>query len=154
MHGGFPILPIVVFCIVFGLSMDYEVFIVSRIADGRRAGLGDGAALVEGLASTGRVITFAASIMVMIFGAFVLRRFRAHQDPGLRAGRRRIPGCDRDSYGGGTRADPARGALELVAGAVMPPRPTGSTARNRAKSMDQGISKNAANHSGRIWRSL
>ena len=75
MHGGFPILPIVVFCIVFGLSMDYEVFIVARIADGRRAGLADGAALVEGLASTGRVITFAASIMVMVFGAFVLGDF-------------------------------------------------------------------------------
>jgi RND superfamily putative drug exporter len=75
MHGGFPILPIVVFCIVFGLSMDYEVFIVARIADGRRAGLADGAALVEGLASTGRVITFAASIMVMIFGAFVFGDF-------------------------------------------------------------------------------
>jgi RND superfamily putative drug exporter len=75
MHGGFPILPIVVFCIVFGLSMDYEVFIVARIADGRRAGLADDAALVEGLASTGRVITFAASIMVMIFGAFVFGDF-------------------------------------------------------------------------------
>jgi RND superfamily putative drug exporter len=75
MHGGFPILPIVVFCIVFGLSMDYEVFIVARIADGRRAGLADGAALVEGFASTGRVITFAASIMVMIFGAFVFGDF-------------------------------------------------------------------------------
>jgi putative drug exporter of the RND superfamily len=75
MHGGFPILPIVVFCIVFGLSMDYEVFIVARIADGRRAGLDDGTALVEGLASTGRVITFAASIMVMIFGAFVFGDF-------------------------------------------------------------------------------
>jgi RND superfamily putative drug exporter len=75
MHGGFPILPVVVFCIVFGLSMDYEVFIVSRIADGRRGGLGDAAALVEGLASTGRVITFAALIMVMIFGAFVFGDF-------------------------------------------------------------------------------
>ena len=75
MHGGFPILPIIVFCIVFGLSMDYEVFIVARIADGRRAGLADGAALVEGLASTGRVITFAASTMVVIFGAFVFGDF-------------------------------------------------------------------------------
>jgi RND superfamily putative drug exporter len=75
MHGGFPILPIVVFCIVFGLSMDYEVFIVARIADGRRAGLADGAALIEGLASTGRVITFAAAIMVMIFGGFVFGDF-------------------------------------------------------------------------------
>jgi putative drug exporter of the RND superfamily len=75
MHGGFPILPMAVFCIVFGLSMDYEVFIVARIADGRRAGLDDASALVEGLASTGRVITFAASIMVMIFGGFVLGEF-------------------------------------------------------------------------------
>ena len=75
MHGGFPILPMVVFCIVFGLSMDYEVFMVARIADGRRAGLDDGTALIEGLAGTGRVITFAASIMVMIFGAFVFGDF-------------------------------------------------------------------------------
>jgi len=60
MDGGFPIVPVLVFCIVFGLSMDYEVFIVARVADGRRAGLSDGEALVAGLAGTGRVITFAA----------------------------------------------------------------------------------------------
>jgi putative drug exporter of the RND superfamily len=75
MDGGFPILPVLVFCIVFGLSMDYEVFFVARIAEGRRSGLGDGAALVESLAGTGRVITFAASIMVMIFGGFVFGDF-------------------------------------------------------------------------------
>jgi RND superfamily putative drug exporter len=75
MDGGFPILPVLVFCIVFGLSMDYEVFIVSRIADGRRSGLNDTEALVEGLAGTGRVITFAASIMVIIFAGFVFGDF-------------------------------------------------------------------------------
>lgn len=75
MDGGFPIVPVLVFCIVFGLSMDYEVFIVARIADGRRLGLTDGEALVEGLAGTGRVITFAASIMVMIFAGFVFGDF-------------------------------------------------------------------------------
>jgi RND superfamily putative drug exporter len=75
MDGGFPIIPVLVFCIVFGLSMDYEVFIVARVADGRRDGLSDGEALVEGLVSTGRVITFAASIMVVIFGAFVFGDF-------------------------------------------------------------------------------
>ena len=75
MDGGFPILPVLVFCIVFGLSMDYEVFIVARIADGRRSGLADAAALVEGIARTGRVITFAASIMVLIFGGFVFGNF-------------------------------------------------------------------------------
>ena len=75
MDGGFPILPVLVFCIVFGLSMDYEVFFVARIAEGRRSGLSDGEALVESLAGTGRVITFAASIMVMIFGGFVFGDF-------------------------------------------------------------------------------
>jgi putative drug exporter of the RND superfamily len=75
MDGGFPIVPVLVFCIVFGLSMDYEVFIVARVADGRRAGLGDGDALVSGLVGTARVITFAAAIMVLIFGAFVFGDF-------------------------------------------------------------------------------
>ena len=75
LDGGFPILPVLVFCIVFGLSMDYEVFIVARIADGRRAGLTDGAALVEGIAGTGRVVTYAAAIMIVIFSAFVFGDF-------------------------------------------------------------------------------
>jgi RND superfamily putative drug exporter len=75
LKGGFPILPVLVFCAVFGLSMDYEVFLVARVADAHRAGLADGAALAEGLASTGRVITLAAAIMVAIFGGFVLGDF-------------------------------------------------------------------------------
>ena len=75
LDGGFPILPVLVFCIVFGLSMDYEVFMVARIADGRRAGLSDNEALVESLVGTGRVISFAATIMVLIFGGFVFGSF-------------------------------------------------------------------------------
>jgi RND superfamily putative drug exporter len=75
MDGGFPILPVLVFCIVFGLSMDYEVFIVARMAEGRLSGLTDREALVQSLAGTGRVVSFAASIMVMIFGGFVFGDF-------------------------------------------------------------------------------
>jgi RND superfamily putative drug exporter len=75
LKGGFPILPVLVFGAVFGLSMDYEVFLVTRIVDGHRAGLTDGAALAEGLASTGRVITLAAAVMVAVFGGFVLGDF-------------------------------------------------------------------------------
>ncbi len=75
LHGGFPIVPVLVFCAVFGLSMDYEVFLVSRIAAAHRAGLADGQALAEGLASTGRVITLAAAVMVAVFGGFVLGGF-------------------------------------------------------------------------------
>ncbi|MDP9087811.1 MAG: MMPL family transporter [Pseudomonadota bacterium] len=75
MDGGFPIVPVLVFGIVFGLSMDYEVFLMARIADGRREGLSDAAALVDGIAGIGRVITFAASIMIVIFGGFVFGEF-------------------------------------------------------------------------------
>jgi putative drug exporter of the RND superfamily len=75
LKGGFPILPVLVFGAVFGLSMDYEVFLVARIADGHRAGLADGAALADGLATTGRVITLAAAVMVAVFGGFVLGDF-------------------------------------------------------------------------------
>jgi RND superfamily putative drug exporter len=75
LDGSFPIIPLLVFCIVFGLSMDYEVFILSRIVDGRRAGLSDAQALAEGLVGTGRVIGFAAAIMVSLFAAFVFGEF-------------------------------------------------------------------------------
>lgn len=70
--GLFPSLPILVFCIVFGLSMDYEVFLVARVAEARKLGSDEGEALVQGLARTGGVITSAAAIMVAVFAAFTL----------------------------------------------------------------------------------
>jgi RND superfamily putative drug exporter len=73
--GVFPIVPALVFCTVFGLSMDYEVFLVSRVAEARRAGMSDEEAIGEGLARTGGVITSAAAIMIAVFGAFVLGSF-------------------------------------------------------------------------------
>ncbi len=68
----FPAVPILVFGIVFGLSMDYEVFLVARVAEARRAGAGESGAVVEGLARTGGVITSAAAIMVAVFAAFTV----------------------------------------------------------------------------------
>ena len=73
--GVFPIVPVLVFCTVFGLSLDYEVFLVSRVAEGRRQGLSEEAALAEGLARTAGVITSAASVMVAVFAAFTLGGF-------------------------------------------------------------------------------
>jgi len=72
LHGTYPALPLIVFCTVFGLSMDYEVFLVARVAEARRAGLDEASAVVEGLARTGPLITSAAGIMVVVFGAFVM----------------------------------------------------------------------------------
>ena len=74
LHGVFPAVPILVFCIVFGLSMDYEVFLVSRVAEARRTH-GESDAIVEGLARTGGVITSAAAIMIVVFAAFTLGNF-------------------------------------------------------------------------------
>ena len=66
-----PFIPIVMFAIVFGLSMDYEIFLLSRVKEEfDRTGDAVGS-VADGLASTARVITAAAAIMVVIFGSFV-----------------------------------------------------------------------------------
>jgi RND superfamily putative drug exporter len=63
--------PLFVFAIVFGLSMDYEVFLVSRIYENHRAGMDDREAVTEALASTGSVITSAAAVMLAVFSVFL-----------------------------------------------------------------------------------
>jgi RND superfamily putative drug exporter len=65
--------PMMLFAILFGLSMDYEVFLMSRIREEYLRNGGDnGAAVADGLAATARVITAAALIMITVFGSFVL----------------------------------------------------------------------------------
>src|SRR5215831_19340987 len=65
-------IPVLMFAVLFGLSMDYEVFLVSRMRESWLRTNGHGAqAVVDGLAGTGRVITAAAAIMVAVFLAFV-----------------------------------------------------------------------------------
>ncbi|MEB3222722.1 MAG: MMPL family transporter [Candidatus Sericytochromatia bacterium] len=65
-----PFVPLLLFCIMFGLSMDYEVFMVSRIREGVLAGLDQRRAVVEGLSHAWPLITRAACIMLIVFGAF------------------------------------------------------------------------------------
>ncbi|MFY9890505.1 MAG: MMPL family transporter [Streptosporangiaceae bacterium] len=68
-----PWIPMMMFTIVFGLSMDYEVFLLSRIqAEWLRTG-DNTQAVTAGLAGTARVITAAAAIMVCVFGSFVVK---------------------------------------------------------------------------------
>ena len=64
--------PIFLFSIVFGLSMDYEVFLMSRIHEEWEAKKDATEAVTRGLALTGRVITAAAAIMVFVFASFLL----------------------------------------------------------------------------------
>jgi RND superfamily putative drug exporter len=65
-------IPVLAFAIVFGLSMDYEVFLVSRVHEEWSARRDAGAAVREGLTRTGRVITAAAAVMVSVFAAFAI----------------------------------------------------------------------------------
>ena len=67
-----PFVPMMMFAIVFGLSMDYEVFLLSRVKEEYdRTGDAKGS-VADGLAATARVITAAAAIMIVVFGAFLL----------------------------------------------------------------------------------
>ncbi len=66
-----PFIPVLLFAIVFGLSMDYEVFLVSRVHEEWTRRRNASRAMVEGLATTGRVITAAAAIMICVFLSFV-----------------------------------------------------------------------------------
>jgi RND superfamily putative drug exporter len=58
------------FCIAFGLSMDYEVFVLSRIKEGHDLGLDRRAAVVEGLSHTGRIVSTAAVLIAVNFVSF------------------------------------------------------------------------------------
>ena len=65
-------LPMTMFAVLFGLSMDYEVFLLSRVREEYVRTRDNRRAVADGLASTARVITAAAAIMVTVFGAFVM----------------------------------------------------------------------------------
>lgn len=69
--GAVPaVVPILLFCLLFGLSMDYEVFLLSRIREAVEAGMDNRGAVALGLATTGGMITSAALVMAIVFGAF------------------------------------------------------------------------------------
>jgi uncharacterized membrane protein YdfJ with MMPL/SSD domain len=75
--------PIFIFTILFGLSMDYHLFILTRIKEARDRGLDSRAAVATGIAITSGTITSAASIMVVVFAVFVTLKFVFIQQLGL-----------------------------------------------------------------------
>jgi RND superfamily putative drug exporter len=76
-------IPVMAFAIVFGLSMDYEVFLISRVHEEWQSRGDASAAVRAGLAHTGRVISAAAAVMVAVFGAFALSGSRVLELFGL-----------------------------------------------------------------------
>jgi RND superfamily putative drug exporter len=77
---------VLLFCIAFGLSMDYEVFVLSRIREEHEAGASDADAVVAGLTRTGRIVTTAAALMAVSFLAFGVSTVSFLQLFGLGAG--------------------------------------------------------------------
>ena len=65
-------LPIILFAIIFGLSMDYEIFLLSRVSESYKRTGNNSASIVEGLQKSGLIITGAAAILIVVAGSFVL----------------------------------------------------------------------------------
>ena len=76
-------LPVMMFAILFGLSMDYEVFLITRIQEEYLKTGDNRTAVRNGLAATGKTITAAALIMILVFGAFILGGIRVIKEFGL-----------------------------------------------------------------------
>jgi uncharacterized membrane protein YdfJ with MMPL/SSD domain len=70
--GVAPVIPLFLFVILFGLSMDYHVFILSRVREAVNRGMSNDEAVAHGLKSTAGVVTSAALVMVAVFGSFAL----------------------------------------------------------------------------------
>ena len=132
-----PFMPMMLFAIVFGLSMDYEVFLLSRIreewdrtGDSRRS-------VADGLAATAKVITAAAAIMVVVFGSFLLEIDRVAQADGRRLGDGDPPRRHRRPHGARARDDGAARRQELVAAALARPHPAEHRRRGPRRARDR-----------------
>src|SRR4029450_12521763 len=69
-------MPMMLFAVVFGMSMDYEVFLLSRVREEWHRPGDSRTSVADGLAATAKVITAAAAIMVVVFGSFLLENDR------------------------------------------------------------------------------
>ncbi len=76
-------LPLLLFAILFGLSMDYEIFLLSRVQEEHLRGASNEEAIVLAVGRTARIITSAAAIMFIVFSAFIVGRVVANKSIGL-----------------------------------------------------------------------
>ena len=115
--GTVPIVsyvPLFMFAILFGLSMDYEVFLVSQIEEHVHAGEDNRSSVISGLVTSARVITAAALIMVFVFGSFVLNGDPTDQAVRRRSRRGRDPRRHGRALPARARADADDGQDQLV----------------------------------------
>ena len=110
------------FAILFGLSMDYQVFLLTRIQEHYRETKDNHEAVVDGLAVSARVITSAALIMVSVYTSFILNGDPTVKQFGLGPGGGDRGRRDDRPLPARARGDGAAGARELVAAALGPAR--------------------------------
>ena len=115
-------MPLVVFLFAFGLSMDYEVFLLARIKEAWDETGDNDLAIAVGLDRTGRIITSAAALLVIVFAGFAAGELVLDQAARRRDGRRRDHRRDDRAHAARAGDDDPDGPLELVvAGPVAPP---------------------------------
>ena len=113
--------PILMLAILFGLSMDYEVFLLSRVREQwDRTGDND-LAVATGVQKTGRIITSAAVLLAVVIGAFAHQRHRVHEDARHRHARRPAHRRDRRPGAAGPGHHEAARPLELVGARAAAP---------------------------------
>ena len=81
--GVAPVIPLFLFVILFGLSMDYHVLVISRIREAVDRGMGNDEAVAHGIKATAGVVTSAALVMVAVFGSFALSSDQMAKQIGL-----------------------------------------------------------------------
>ena len=144
-----PWVPMMLFAIVFGLSMDYEVFLLSRVREEWHRTGDSRTSVADGLAATAKVITAAAAIMVVVFGSFILENDRVREAHGHRprdgdpARRHHRP----DAAGAGH--DGAARRPQLVAAALARPDPPQHRRRGPCRTGGRGGARGRAHPGGR-----
>ena len=133
-------LPLFLFTILFGLSMDYHVFLLSRIRERYDETEDNTEAVAYGLRSTAGIITGAALIMVVVFGAFAGGRYGGEPADGLRAGHSGAAGRDAGALGAGPGQHGGAGQGQLVPAVVagLASRPAGGGSRRGSCPRDEG----------------
>ena len=131
LDGAIPIVsyvPMMMFAILFGLAMDYQVFLLSRVREEIDAGKSPARPSIDGLAGTGKVIASAAAIMVAVFASFILNGDPTVKEFGVGlASAILIAGAH--GLRPAARRDAAHGPPHVVAPAAAGPRPAPHPAR-------------------------
>ena len=141
--------PTLFFAVLFGLSMDYEVFLVSRIREAYDATGDNTEAVARGLASTSRVITSGALIMICVFLGFVTNPDPSTKMIGARSGRRDRHRRDPRPDGPGPRDHGAHGPGQLVAPRLARPASAAPRPRERRQPRPPGDRAGAEPEPGR-----